>query len=65
MTTMDKEPTEEETKGFRKDWAPKIRSPAWAVDSTEEQRRKRAAIILDNYQELMRYSLANEQVSCA
>ncbi|KAK5045617.1 hypothetical protein LTR84_008986 [Exophiala bonariae] len=58
---MDKELTEEEKKDFRKDWAPKIRPLARPVDNAEEQRRNRAAVILDNYQELMRYALANEQ----
>lgn len=61
---MEPELPQDETKDFRKDWDPKI---VWTGNLAEElakgEKEKRAITILDNYQLLMKYALANEQVS--
>lgn len=60
---MESELPESETKGFRKDWDPKVVWPPHGVENAEEEKKKRATIILDNYQLLMKLALLNDQVS--
>lgn len=60
---MESELPDSETKGFRKDWNPKVVWPPHGVENAEEEKKKRATIILDNYQLLMKFALLNEQVS--
>lgn len=64
MTDSDPELPEEVTKDFKKDWEPKWDwGRANGKEDAVEQKKKRAAVILDNYQLLMKYALANDQVS--
>jgi hypothetical protein len=64
VIAMEPELPEEETKDFRKNWDPKIICTANLVEELAKgEKKQRAATILDNYPLLMKYALANDQVS--